>query len=131
SSSSGDMSLSVYFNIGTDPDQATVDVNNRISAAMARLPEDVKKTGVSVRKTGSSILEVATLYSPDGSMDSLEVYNYAALNILDDLARVPGVGNAVAIGSRNYSMRIWLNPDLLNKYQVTATDVIAAVSEQN
>ncbi|EDP6893276.1 multidrug efflux RND transporter permease subunit [Campylobacter lari] len=131
SSSSGDMSLSVYFNIGTDPDQATVDVNNRISAAMAKLPEDVKKTGVSVRKTGSSILEVATLYSPDGSMDSLEVYNYAALNILDDLARVPGVGNAVAIGSRNYSMRIWLNPDLLNKYQVTATDVIAAVSEQN
>ncbi|ACM64858.2 TPA: efflux RND transporter permease subunit [Campylobacter lari] len=131
SSSSGDMSLSVYFNIGTDPDQATVDVNNRISAAMAKLPEDVKKTGVSVRKTGSSILAVASLYSPDGSMDELEVYNYAALNILDDLARVPGVGNAVAIGSRNYSMRIWLNPDLLNKYQVTATDVIAAVREQN
>ncbi|TXE88182.1 multidrug efflux RND transporter permease subunit [Campylobacter volucris] len=131
SSSSGEMTLSVYFNIGTDPDQATVDVNNRISAAMAKLPEEVKKTGVSVRKTGTNILEIASLYSPDGSMDVLEVYNYAALNILDDLARVPGVGNAAAVGSRNYSMRIWLNPDLLNRYQITATDVITAVREQN
>ncbi|WP_291951921.1 multidrug efflux RND transporter permease subunit [Campylobacter sp.] len=131
SSSSGEMSLSIYFNIGTDPDQATVDVNNRISAAMAKLPENVKKTGISVKKTGSSILEVATLYSPDGSMNALDVYNYVALNILDDLARVPGVGNAIAMGSRDYSMRIWLNPDLLNKYQITAADVITAVKEQN
>ncbi len=98
---------------------------------LAKLPENVKKTGISVKKTGSSILEVATLYSPDGSMNALDVYNYVALNILDDLARVPGVGNAIAMGSRDYSMRIWLNPDLLNKYQITAADVITAVKEQN
>ncbi|TEY03497.1 efflux RND transporter permease subunit [Campylobacter sp. US33a] len=131
SSSSGQMRLTVYFDIGTDPDQATVDVNNRISAATAKLPEAVKKLGVTVRKSSSSILQAISVYSTDGSMSAVDVYNYITLNILDDLKRVPGVGDAFAIGNRNYSMRIWLKPDLLSKYGVTASEVLAAVNEQN
>lgn len=130
-SSSGTLRLTVYFNIGTDPDKATIDVNNRISAATAKLPNSVKQLGLTVRKSSSSILEAISVYSKDGSMSSVDVYNYIALNILDDLKRVPGVGDANAIGNKNYSMRIWLNPDLLNKFQVAATDVISAVNEQN
>lgn len=130
-SSSGTLRLTVYFNIGTDPDQATIDVNNRISAATAKLPNSVKQLGLTVRKSSSSILEAISVYSKDGSMSSVDVYNYIALNILDDLKRVPGVGDATAIGNKNYSMRIWLNPDLLNKFQITATDVISAVNDQN
>lgn len=130
-SSSGTLRLTVYFNIGTDPDKATIDVNNRISAATAKLPNSVKQLGLTVRKSSSSILEAVSVYSKDGSMSAVDVYNYIALNILDDLKRVPGVGDANAIGNKNYSMRIWLNPDLLNKFQITATDVISAVNEQN
>lgn len=129
--STGTMKTTVYFEIGTDPNQATIDVNNRISAATAKLPDAVKKLGVTVRRASSTILEAISVYSSDGSMNTVDVYNYIALNILDDLKRIPGVGDANAIGSRYYSMRIWLNPDLLNKFRVTATDVISAVSEQN
>lgn len=129
--STGTMKTTVYFEIGTDPNQAAIDVNNRISAATAKLPDAVKKLGVTVRRASSTILEAISVYSSDGSMNTVDVYNYIALNILDDLKRIPGVGDANAIGSRYYSMRIWLNPDLLNKFRVTATDVISAVSEQN
>ncbi|EIU4550839.1 multidrug efflux RND transporter permease subunit [Campylobacter jejuni] len=131
SSSSGTMSLTVYFNIGTDPDQAAIDVNNRISAATAKLPEAVKKLGVTVRKSSSTILEVVSVYSEDSSMNDIDIYNYVSLNILDELKRIPGVGDASAIGNKNYSMRIWLEPDLLNKFGVTANDVINAVNDQN
>lgn len=130
-SSPGQMKLTVYFNIGTNPDQATVDVNNRISAATAKLPEAVKKLGVTVRKSSSTILEVVSIHSEDGSMNDIDIYNYTSLNILDELKRIPGVGNASAIGNKNYSMRIWLKPDLLNKFGVTANDVISAINEQN
>ncbi|TKX32613.1 efflux RND transporter permease subunit [Campylobacter aviculae] len=130
-SSSGQMKLTVYFDIGTDPDQATVNVNNRISAATAKLPEAVKKLGVTVRKSSSSILEVVSIYSEDNSMSDIDIFNYTTLNILDELKRIPGVGDASAIGGKNYSMRIWLKPDLLNKFGVTASDVINAVNEQN
>ncbi|HEF4860035.1 TPA: efflux RND transporter permease subunit [Campylobacter jejuni] len=130
-SSPGQMRLTVYFNIGTDPDQATIDVNNRISEATAKLPEAVKKLGVTVRKSSSTILEVLSVYSEDGSMSDIDIYNYVSLNILDELKRVPGVGNISAIGEKDYSMRIWLKPDLLNKYSVTANDVINAINDQN
>lgn len=129
--SAGSMRSTVYFKIGTDPDQATINVNNRITAATAKLPEDVKRLGVTVRKSGSSTLLAAALYSTDGSMDSTEIYNYALLNVLDDLKRVPGVGDASAPGNKNYSMRIWLNPNLLNKFKITAAEVIAAINEQS
>ncbi|HEF9809925.1 TPA: multidrug efflux RND transporter permease subunit CmeB [Campylobacter coli] len=131
SSSSGTMSLTVYFDIGTDPDQATIDVNNRISAATAKMPDEVKKLGVTVRKTSSTTLAAISMYSSNGSMSAVDVYNYITLNILDELKRVPGVGDANAIGNHNYSLRIWLKPDLLNKFGATATDVIAAVNDQN
>ncbi|EOV9223991.1 efflux RND transporter permease subunit [Campylobacter upsaliensis] len=131
SSASGQMRLTAYFDIGTDPNQATVDVNNRISSATAKLPEAVKKLGVTVRKSNSSILEVIALYSIDGSMNAVDIYNYITLNIIDDIKRVPGVGDAFAIGNRNYSMRVWLDPNLLNKYQITSKEVLSAIEEQN
>ncbi|EOA2864077.1 efflux RND transporter permease subunit [Campylobacter upsaliensis] len=131
SSASGQMGLTAYFDIGTDPNQATVDVNNRISSATAKLPEAVKKLGVTVRKSNSSILEAVAMYSTDGSMNAVDIYNYITLNIIDDIKRVPGVGDAFAIGNRNYSMRVWLDPTLLNKYQITAKEVLNAIEEQN
>ena len=131
SSSSGQMKLTVYFNIGTDPDQATIDVNNRVSAALAKLPNEVKKLGVTVKKSSASMLEVISVYSDDGSMNSVDVYNYVTLNIIDELKRVPGIGDIRAIGDKEYSMRVWLKPDLLNKFQITANDVINAINEQN
>ncbi|EQB3221548.1 efflux RND transporter permease subunit [Campylobacter upsaliensis] len=131
SSASGQMRLTAYFDIGTDPNQATVDVNNRISSATAKLPEAVKKLGVTVRKSNSSILEAVAMYSTDGSMNAVDIYNYITLNIIDDIKRVPGVGDAFAIGNRNYSMRVWLDPTLLNKYQITAKEVLNAIEEQN
>lgn len=87
-SSPGQMKLTVYFNIGTDPDQAAIDVNNRISAATAKLPEAVKKLGVTVRKSSSTILEVVSVYSEDSSMNDIDIYNYVSLNILDELKRI-------------------------------------------
>lgn len=131
SSASGQMRLTAYFDIGTDPNQATVDVNNRISSATAKLPEAVKKLGVTVRKSNSSILEAVAMYSTDGSMNAVDIYNYITLNIIDDIKRVPGVGDAFAIGNRNYSMRVWLDPNLLNKYQITSKEVLSAIEEQN
>ncbi|WP_270986425.1 efflux RND transporter permease subunit [Campylobacter upsaliensis] len=131
SSASGQMRLTAYFDIGTDPNQATVDVNNRISSATAKLPEAVKKLGVTVRKSNSSILEAVVMYSTDGSMNAVDIYNYITLNIIDDIKRVPGVGDAFAIGNRNYSMRVWLDPNLLNKYQITSKEVLSAIEEQN
>ena len=131
SSSAGTMKLTAYFEIGTDPNQATIDVNNRISAATAKLPESVRRLGVTVRKASSSMLEVITISSSDGSMNATEIYNYIIVNVLDDIKRVKGVGDATAIGNKNYSMRVWLKPDLLNKFSITATEVIAAINDQN
>ena len=131
SSSAGTMSLTVYFDVGTDPDQATINVNNRITEATAKMPDAVKKLGVTVRKTTTNTLAAISMYSSDGSMSAVDIYNYITLNIVDELKRVKGVGDAFAIGNRNYSLRIWLKPDLLNKFEVTATDVISAVNEQN
>lgn len=130
-SGSGYMRSTVYFKIGTDPDQATINVNNRLSQATAKLPESVRRLGVTVRKASPSFLGVMALRSMDGSMDETEIYNYILLNILDDLKRVPGVGDVSAMGNKDYSMRVWLKPDLMSKYAVTASEVIAAINEQN
>ena len=130
-SGSGYMRSTVYFKIGTDPDQATINVNNRLSQATAKLPESVRRLGVTVRKASPGFLGVMALRSMDGSMDETEIYNYILLNILDDLKRVPGVGDVSAMGNKDYSMRVWLKPDLMSKYAVTASEVIAAINEQN
>ncbi|MEQ6330219.1 efflux RND transporter permease subunit [Pseudomonas chengduensis] len=131
SSSSGAMSLTVYFEVGTDPDQATINVNNKVQAALAKLPEEVRRQGVKVEKRSSDILQVITLYSPDGSRDPIFISNYALINVIDELKRLKGVGDASQFGSKDYSMRIWLRPDKLAQYNLTPTDVVNAIREQN
>lgn len=131
SSASGAMSLSVYFEVGRDPDQATIDVNNRVQAALAKLPEEVRRQGVKVEKKSSDILQVVTLYSPDNSQDPVFISNYALINVIDELKRLPGVGDVSQFGSKDYSMRIWLRPDKLAQYDLTPTDVVNAIREQN
>jgi multidrug efflux pump len=125
------MSLSVYFQVGTDPDQATIDVNNRVQAALAKLPEEVRRQGVKVVKKSSDILQVVTLFSPDDSRDPVYISNYALINVIDELKRLPGVGDVSQFGSKDYSMRIWLRPDKLAQYNLTPSDVVNAIREQN
>ncbi|MET1080599.1 MAG: efflux RND transporter permease subunit [Pseudomonas sp.] len=125
------MSLSVYFKVGTDPDQATIAVNNRVQAALAKLPEEVRRQGVKVEKKSSDILQVVTLFSPDNSRDPVYISNYALINVIDELKRIPGVGDARQFGSKDYSMRIWLRPDKLAQYNLTSSEVVQAIREQN
>ncbi len=131
STSSGTLRLMVSFEIGTDPDQAAIDVNNRVKAAEARLPEEVRRQGVKVEKRSSNILQVITMASPEGRYDSVFISNYALLNVIDELKRVPGVGDASLFGAKDYSMRIWLRPDKLAQYDLTPSQVAAAIREQN
>ena len=129
SSSSGSLSINVYFKIGTSAKQATIDVNNRVQAALSRLPQEVQNMGVTVRERSGSILEVIGFTSP--KMNPIDMYNYVNLNIADEVKRVNGVGDTVLIGSKEYSMRIWLKPDLLAYYKLTPSDVIAQIKIQN
>ncbi len=131
SSGNGDMNLTVYFNIGTDADQAMINVNNRVQSAQASLPEDVRRYGVQVDKKSSSMLQIISLFSNDGSYDTTYIGNYALVNIVDDLKRLPGVGDAQVMTANDYSMRIWLKPDVLSKLDLATSDVVAAVQEQN
>lgn len=131
STGSGSMSLSVYFQTGTDPDQATINVNNRVQRATASLPEEVRRQGVQVAKRSSSILQVMTMSSPSGRYDPIFISNYALINVLDELRRTPGVGDASLFGATNYAMRIWLRPDKVAQYGLTPSDIAAAVREQN
>lgn len=130
-SSSGSLSINVYFKIGTNPDMATINVNNRVQAALSSLPSEVQAQGVTVTQQSSSILQVISLLSPDNSYDEISMSNYALINVIDELKRVEGVGNAGLFGNQNYSMRVWMKPDQLAKYNLTPTDVINAISEQN
>ena len=129
SSSSGSLNINVYFKIGTSSKQATIDVNNRVQAALSRLPQEVQNMGVTVRERSGSILEVVGFTS--SNMDLVELYNYVNLNIADEVKRVNGVGDTAIIGNKEYSMRIWLKPDLLAYYKLTPSDVIAQVKIQN
>ncbi len=130
-SSDGSLSINIYFKIGTNPDQATINVNNRVQAALNKLPSEVQAQGVTVSKQSSSILLMISLLSPNNSYDELFMSNYAIVNIVDELKRVDGVGNTTLFGNKEYSMRIWMKPDQLAKYNLTPTDVINAISEQN
>ena len=131
STANGTLRLMVSFKIGTDPDQAVINVNNRVKAAEARLPEEVRRQGVKVEKRSSNILQLITMASPEGRYDSIFISNYALINVIDELKRVPGVGDASLFGAKDYSMRIWLRPDKLAQYNLTPNDVAAAVREQN
>ncbi|MDB5641094.1 MAG: hydrophobe/amphiphile efflux family transporter [Hyphomicrobiales bacterium] len=131
STGSGTMSLSVYFNIGTNPDQATINVNNRVQRAQALLPAEVSRQGVTVNKRSSSILQVLAMSSPSGRYDTIFISNYALINVIDELRRTPGVGDASLFGASDYSMRIWLRPDKVAQYNLTPSDIAAAIREQN
>ncbi len=131
SSSSGDMNLLVYFNVGTDPDQAMINVNNRVQAATTSLPEDVRRYGVTVQKKSSAILQLITMYSPSGVYDTTYIGNYALVNVVDDLKRLEGVGDAQVMSANDYSIRIWLKPDVMSQLGLSVTDVMGAVQAQN
>ena len=129
-SGDGQLMINITFAIGSDPDLAAINVNNRIQAAVPRLPEEVRRQGIVVRKASTSILQVVAMYSPDGSQDPLALTNYASLNILDEIRRVPGVGDAQMWG-QEYSIRIWMQPDKLSQLGLAASDVTNAVRQQN
>lgn len=129
--SDGVLSLTVTFKPGTDPDEAAVRVQNRVSQAQARLPEDVRRQGVTTQKQSPVFLMVVHLTSKDGKYDSLYLRNYMRLHVKDELARIPGVGDAQQFGGGDYAMRLWLDPDKVAARGMTAGDVLRAVREQN
>ncbi|MBM3527004.1 MAG: multidrug efflux RND transporter permease subunit [Alphaproteobacteria bacterium] len=133
SNSSGDgrFSIGVTFDIGTNLDTAQVQVQNRVATALPRLPADVRNIGVTVNKASPDLMMVVHLISPDRSRDQLFISNYATIEIKDALTRVDGVGSITVFGSRDYSMRVWLDPARLQSLGLTATDVTAALQAQN
>ncbi len=131
STADGKFSISVTFDIGTNLDIAQVQVQNRVAIAQPRLPADVRNIGVTVTKSSPDLMMVVHLYSPDKSRDPLFITNYATLEINDALTRVDGVGSLIVFGSRDYAMRIWLDPDRLQSLGLTANDVVTALQGQN
>ena len=131
STADGRFSIQVTFDLGTNLDIAQVQVQNRVSIAQPRLPSDVRNIGVTVSKASPDLMMVVHLYSPDKSRDSLFISNYATLEITDPLTRVDGVGSITVFGSRDYSMRVWLDPDRLQSLGLTASDVTSALQGQN
>ena len=131
SSATGNMTLTVYFDINTDPDTAEVQVNNRVSLALPELPDTVRSTGVKVEKRSSSILLLIGINSPDGRYDEKFIGNYANLYVLDALKRVPGANQASIMGLPDLAMRMWLQPDHMASLAITPTDIQQAVSQQN
>ena len=131
SANDGSLGLTVTFELGRDPDIATVNVNNRVTVAEPRLPEEVRRFGVTVRKRSPDLTMVVNLLSPDGSRDALFLSNYALINVLDRLKRVAGVGDVSIFGERRFAMRVWLDPERLAKLELDAADIVAAVREQN
>src|SRR6476620_3449261 len=127
----GTMALTVTFKIGTDIDKAQVQVQNRVAQATPRLPEEVRALGVSTLKSSPAFLMVVHLTSPGGRYDSLYLRNYATLNIRDTLARLPGMGDVRVFGAGDYSMRVWLDPQKLAARNLTTSDVVDAIREQN
>lgn len=128
---SGNMALTITFKLGTNLDIAQVQVQNRVAIAEPQLPEDVRRLGVVVRKSSPDLTLAVSLYSPDKSRDALYISNYATLQVRDELARLPGVGDITIFGVRDYSMRIWLDPEKLALRRMTAGDVVNAIREQN
>jgi multidrug efflux pump len=131
STADGRFSIAVTFELGTNLDVAQVQVQNRVAIAQPRLPADVRNIGVTVTKSSPDLMMVVHLYSPDKSRDSLFISNYATLAITDTLTRIDGVGSITVFGSRDYSMRIWADPDRLQTLGLTASDVVLALQGQN
>ncbi len=131
STSNGIVTIQVTFDIGTDADLAEQLVNNRVKQAEARLPQEVRRQGVTVEKGSSAFLQVLAFFSDDGSRNDLAISNYVTLNVLDSLKRVPGTTNVQIFGAKDYAMRIWLQPDRLAQLGLTTGDVARAINEQN
>ncbi len=131
STGDGNLTITVTFSIGTDLNVAQMLTQNRVQDVLSRLPEDVQRLGVQVRKSIPSILLAIHLYSPDKSRDTLYLSNYATLHIKDVLARLPGVGDVQFLGGREYAMRIWIDPDKAAAYDLSASDVLSALRAQN
>jgi len=129
--SNGSLTVTATFEVGTNVDMATVNVNNRVKIAEPRLPDIVRQYGVTVQKRSNDILLVATTTSPDNSRPALFLSNYVLINMLDELKRLPGVGDAQILGAKDYSMRIWLRPDKMAQLGITTADIAAAVNAQN
>jgi len=131
STASGTMGLTISFEIGTDPDQNAINVNNRVQRAIPLLPAEVARQGLVVQKRSSSILMVMTMSSPQSRCDTVFISNYALINVIDELRRLPGVGDAQLFGASDYSMRIWLRPDKVAQYNLTPGDIALVIREQN
>jgi hydrophobe/amphiphile efflux-1 (HAE1) family protein len=131
STNDGEMTLTITFALGTDLDIAQVQVQNRVAIAESRLPEDVRRLGIVTEKSSPDLMIVVHLESPDDSLDQLYISNYALLRIRDVLARIDGVGSITVFGAREYSMRVWLDPDRMAGLNVTAADVVTALRNQN
>src|ERR1700692_11103 len=131
STGDGKLTITVTFRIGTDLNVAQMLTQNRVQDALPRLPEDVQRLGVQVRKATPNILLAVHLYSPDSSRDTLYISNYATLHVKDALARLPGVGDVQLFGARDYAMRIWLDPDKVAAHNLNASEVLAALRAQN
>ena len=131
SGSDGSYSLRVSFELGTDPDINTVNVNNRVQVALSKLPEDVRKQGVQVKKQSSALLGVVALYSPKGTFDELFISNYATINLIDEIKSTPGIGDAALFGPQDYAMRAWVHTDRLTGLGLTTSDIIKAIQSQN
>jgi HAE1 family hydrophobic/amphiphilic exporter-1 len=131
SGNDGTMSLNVYFKLGTNPDLAAVNVQNRVSKAVSQIPQEVVQAGISTQKQQNSMIMVPLLYSTDSAYDEKFLQNYTKINIIPEIQRVPGVGQASVFGAKDYSMRIWLQPDRLNANNLGVQDVLNAIHDQN
>src|SRR6266498_5300300 len=131
STSDGQMALTITFQLGTDLDKAQVLVQNRVAIAEPRLPEEVQRNGVVTRKNSPDILMVVFMLSPDDSFDQLYISNYALLQVRDELLRLDGIGDIQLFGARDYSMRLWLDPDRIATLGLTSAEVVAAIRAQN
>jgi len=127
----GVMTLTVTFKLGTDVDQAQVQVQNRVAQALPKLPEEVRRFGVTTTKQSPDLTMVVHLFSPNGRYDEVYLRNYATLQVKDVLARIPGAGDVELFGSGDYAMRVWLDPNRVAAKGLTASDVVAAIREQN
>lgn len=130
-SNDGTLSITVIFKLGTDPDQAAINVQNRVAQVTNQLPAEVIQAGITTLKRQNSMIAMVSLTSKDGKMDDLFLENYAKINIVPDLKRVKGVGDAMVYGNKDYSMRVWLDPNKLTSYNLTPSDVSRAIQSQN
>jgi multidrug efflux pump len=131
SAANGIVQIQVTFNIGADVDKASLNVNNRVKLAEPRLPQEVRRLGVTVEKGSSAFLQVLAFHSPDGRYDDLFTSNYVTLNVLDEIKRLPGTTNVQIFGAKDYAMRIWVRPDRMSQLKVSPGDIFRALNEQN